>query len=384
MKVDRFVFSRVGGLCLALWIALVTPAQAQKEGSGALEHWKRLPPERQLELKQRFEDFRALDPEARRLLIERAQQWRGELERLPEQATADQTMRWLKLPQELRRQVLGDYLRANARFRQPGPGDMLPPDLRGDLQRLAAGHRPLIFDRARKQAQTHIGEQALERFGTRLGLSPERVEQLRALPPFERAAALREHLSRWPELDLPPAVRQFLERRLHPDGTPLPPDPLKGARGGSGAPGIDSAPPPFPHGADQSAPQRAPDADRPPPAGAQGLDLPPHEGPVGPGQRPPPFPPIVADRMLEVLAPELEDFLLAAENGRRLTPPELEQLQRQRLLAAFSRLGDVPTQFQRDLRNAPLHELIQRARAGLDQPRRPRDWFGERPPRPPR
>jgi hypothetical protein len=351
-------------------LCLTATVQARQVGPEALEKWRRLPPERQQELKQRFEDFRSLDAESRRLLIERAERLRDQLERLPERATQAETERWLRLPAELRRQALGDFLRAQARFHMPGPGDSLPPELRTELQRLGAGHRPRIFDRAREQVRELVGERALERFGTQLGLTSERVEQLRLLPPRERAAALREHLERWPELDLPPKVRHFLELRLPQPG----PEPRPGQR--------QPPRPPPPREADAFAEASAPGpAGRPErPWGAAGA----HSGAPAPGQRPPPFPPPIARRLLEACEPRIADFLDAAEAGRRLPPAELERLQRQRLLAEFPRLAELPALMQADLLSAPLGELLARARAGLDQPWRAREWLNERGPRGPR
>ena len=70
--------------CVGL-LALCGSGIAQEAGPGALEHWQGLPPERQAELRQRFEDFRQLDPEARAALLERARGLRQRLELLDQE-----------------------------------------------------------------------------------------------------------------------------------------------------------------------------------------------------------------------------------------------------------------------------------------------------------
>lgn len=315
--------------CVGL-LALCGSGIAQEPGPGALEHWQRLPPERQAELRQRFEDFRQLDPEARAALLERARGLRQRLELLDEEIGAAAHERLQRLPLDQRRRVLGDYVRARARFHLPDPGRLLPPDLQRELERSPPGRGPKLFERARIHVHERALERTLERFGPRLGLSPERLRELRGLPPQEQARQLRQHFESWRGADMPPRLREFLDRRQ------------------LGSEGLWLGEP------------------------APGRGLPPGErlGPEGPLERPaPPYQPAIGRRILGALQPRLEDFLDAAEAGGRLAPEELERLQRQRLLEAFPRLSGAPALLRRDLEHTPIPQLLLRARVSLDLPR---------------
>ena len=326
--------SAVRGLWIvALLAAALTSggsALAQEPGPSALELWQRLPPERQAELRQRFEDFRKLEPEARAALVERARGLRERLEQIDAKFGPEERERLQALPKDLRRRTLVDFLRARARFHFPDPNRLLPPDLERELANSSPGQGPKLFERARIHVHERAVERTLERFGPRLGLSPERLEELRGLPPQERARQLRQHFDAWRAEDMPPRLREFLEQRqLGSESLWL---------GG--------------------------------PAAGRGLAPGERADPEGPLERPaPPYQPAIGRRILSALEPRLDDFLDAAEAGRRLTFEEVERLQRQRLLAAFPRLSEAPALLRRDLENTPIRELLMRARISLDLPR---------------
>jgi hypothetical protein len=305
-------------------------ALAQEPGPGALEHWQRLPPERQAELRQRFEDFRKLEPEARAALVERARGLRERIERIDADFGPEERERLQGLPKDLRRRTLVDFLQARARFHFPDPNRLLPPDLERELARSSPGEGPKLFERARIHVHERAMKRTLERFGPRLGLSRERLEELRGLPPHERARKLRKHFDAWRGEDMPPRLREFLEQRqLGSESLWL---------GG--------------------------------PAAGRGLAPDERADPEGPLERPaPPYQPAIGRRILSALEPRLDDFLDAAEAGRRLSSEEVERLQRRRLLAAFPRLAEAPALLRRDLEHTPIRELLMRARISLDLPR---------------
>jgi hypothetical protein len=194
-------------LCAALALC-AGPAAAQ---AGAREdaagRWERkTPAEREL-LRRRFAELQRMSPEERRALQGLAERLKARESKIGEALPDPLRARLAELPPDARRGVVHEYFRDVLRREGEGVMGRLPQAVVRELEAVPPQRRPLRLERILRHDRP-LGARDVRRLGEALGVAPERLADLEALPPAELAErALQLH-------------REAIDRRVRELGPP--------------------------------------------------------------------------------------------------------------------------------------------------------------------
>ena len=178
-------------LALAPLILAALPTAAQEPDlRSSRARWEELSSEERALLEQRFEEFRALDGDARRSLEQRAARIEEVEEELLESVPADLEERMADLDRYRRDDLWREHLEDEMRRRGRRHRDELPAELEAELEGAPPHMRPLLMDRYHRDRRERACGPGLDRLGRKLGKSDDEIEALRALPDEERRDAM--------------------------------------------------------------------------------------------------------------------------------------------------------------------------------------------------
>ena len=202
--------------------------------------WERLTPEQRAQLAERYERFRAMAPEAREELRERAVNLEALEQRLCRRLTDEERLRLEVLSPARRAEVLGELVRNELETQGERLLWHLPEDLRDRFENASEEDRLLHFKRFKGAVRERMSLSALRTLARELELPREELQGLLALPGPARVEAALElgkrlgrreveqgglpaglTLERWHEIEaLPPA--DFYQEVVRLSGRPQP------------------------------------------------------------------------------------------------------------------------------------------------------------------
>ena len=341
-----------------------------------IERWRGLTPDRRRELRRRFEELRAMPPEERKALMERARTLARIERELVLELTAEQRQRLAGMSSQTRSRVVREMASDRARNRAERLREALPEEQRRRLERADPVERRRFFEELRR---SHAGKvpQFLERLSRELELTEEQKSEISHLAPAEKKRRLFElvhqRAQRWvQENGLPDELSaEQWERMQH-----LPPHRfahhlmrLRGRLNGTGRGfGQPFGPPPG------VLPERRPGG--PPPfAGGPPPDTRPGSRPgmrpgQGPGdprgryERPSLEVRQRLRRLREASAPTAADRLELADVSPRERVQRLSERRRGRVLDALREMG-VTVALLEKLRSLPMREFREASRKAV-------------------
>jgi hypothetical protein len=148
----------------------------------AIERWKRLSPEERARLRERYEAWKGMD-EAERDELRRRHERLREAERDVRRDLPPEARRSLEElgPQE-RRELLREHLEQELVERGRRMRRLLPPELREQLESASPEERARLMGELRRRFEQEGLRRGLREVGRELGLAPDEVEALQALP----------------------------------------------------------------------------------------------------------------------------------------------------------------------------------------------------------
>jgi hypothetical protein len=156
------------------------------------ERWRQLSPEKQAELRARFEQLNSLDEGQRKDVEERASRLRHMAEGVIKGLSAAERKRLEALEPEQRGKILRAMVEQAARQHGQRVHGKLPPEVRERLAAAAPEERGPILAELRQRSREHESASAIERLGRHLDLDRAEVERLKALSPEERMQKVME------------------------------------------------------------------------------------------------------------------------------------------------------------------------------------------------
>ena len=167
-------------------------AAEQEPELTARERWERLSGDERRELRARYERFQRLDERERRELEER----RRNLERASERARSalgpEERARLRELPAHKRAELLGELVREELSAAGRRLRAKLPEDLRARIESVPPHERRRLLEEFKRENRGRMTLVAIVDLGRKLGLAPEDVERLRALPEGQRIEKVLE------------------------------------------------------------------------------------------------------------------------------------------------------------------------------------------------
>lgn len=151
-------------------------AQAGFEGGDAAERWKSMTPAEREVMRERFDRFESLPPEAQDAIRDRLSGLRQRLAELEQNLAPDERRKLDRIPREDRREVLGALLRERLRFRGQSLRGALPEELIRELDQADPARRPWMLERHRCDLRERFGDGGAG--GGRRGQSDPRPEGL--------------------------------------------------------------------------------------------------------------------------------------------------------------------------------------------------------------
>ena len=175
--------------------------------------WERLSPEDQARFRARYESYRNLSEDERRVLVARAQQLREAKLRLRDEMSDEMRAKIAQLDPKKREFVLNELARDHARERGARIREKLPEALVCRLEDATPEDRARYLAEFQQRARARYARFAIEKMGRKLSLPAEEVERLKALTGPERAAGVLDLSKRIAilevtELGLPPGLAQ--------------------------------------------------------------------------------------------------------------------------------------------------------------------------------
>jgi hypothetical protein len=166
-------------------------AAGNPETAAALEHWRSLPPERQQELTQRYDELRALPVDQRAQLQSKLRVLDDELARVEAELGETDRARLGALGPRDRRDVLRELVMEHRRQRGLERRAHLPAQVLQMLRHAPPHERQRCLHELRERARREGPEQALRRLGEKLGKSGMEIEQALRAPLPERMQTLQ-------------------------------------------------------------------------------------------------------------------------------------------------------------------------------------------------
>ncbi len=168
-----------------------TVRPAGEADDALLERWRSLTSEQREVLRRRFEEFGRMD-EGRRAELHRRLERLRQIEREVEHRLPPGVRERLEgLPPHERRELLHEHVADEFFERGRRCRRLLPPELRAQLEQAAPQERERLLLEQRARSERHLGAQ-LSGLGHKLGLAPEDVQSVLALPPEDQRAKLLE------------------------------------------------------------------------------------------------------------------------------------------------------------------------------------------------
>ncbi|MBL8859840.1 MAG: DUF3106 domain-containing protein [Planctomycetes bacterium] len=199
-------------------LAAFASAFAPQEGTSAtLEaartRWERLSPEDQARFRDRYESYRALSEDERRVLAARAQQLRETKARLRDEMSDEMRAKIAQLEPKKREFVLNELARDEVRERGARIREKLPETLVDRLEQATPEERARYLAEFQQRARARFARFAIEKMGRKLQLPPEEIERLKDLTGAERAAGVLDLAKRLAvkevaDSGLPPGLEQ--------------------------------------------------------------------------------------------------------------------------------------------------------------------------------
>lgn len=177
---------------LALLAALPAAGQSGAQGPSALERWRELSPERRAALRERFQDFQAMD-EAQRVELRARHERLREAERRVEAELDPQAAEELRrLGPDERRAFLHERL--THEFGRCGRrvAGLLPDDVRARLESAGPEERMHLMRELRGRHERGELERGLDELGRKLGLPEAEIAAFAELAPEARKQKLFE------------------------------------------------------------------------------------------------------------------------------------------------------------------------------------------------
>ncbi|MBM3976150.1 MAG: hypothetical protein FJ299_04085 [Planctomycetes bacterium] len=214
-------------------------AAGDPETKAALEHWRSLPPERQQELAQRYDEVRELPVDQRAQLQSKKRVLDDELERVEaELGDADRARLSALIPHE-RREVLRELVLAHKRQRGLERRADLPPHVLHKLRHAPPHERERQLHELRDRARREGPNLPLRKLGEKLGKSADEIEQALRAPLPERMQTLQAWRRALPPREGERVGERGAERVGERGGQP---PPRRGPEAGNGPPGAGGPP----------------------------------------------------------------------------------------------------------------------------------------------
>ena len=188
--------SRLALVLLIALTALVSAARAgaQARGGGeqrseARERWERMSPEKKARMRERYERLQRMDAAQRQRLGERAARLNQMRRRLYESLDEKTRARLDKLPPNKHLEILDEMVAAEARRAGARILDKLAPDERARVERAGPAERRRMLQEHRREQDARL-RKAIQTLAPRLGITPQEMARIKALPPEQRRSTM--------------------------------------------------------------------------------------------------------------------------------------------------------------------------------------------------
>lgn len=196
LRMDRQVALAVNSSAAArLDRADVELLASSSDPNTLLERWRRLTPSEQGKLRERFEEFKAIDVEERERLQRRGRRLDLMARRLYGELPDDDRARMDALPAVKRRELMREMAADKARDVGQRIHDKLPPAIRHRLAQARPQDRARFMEDFRERRRARMGE-TLGLLGQELAIEDSVIKRIRSLPDEQRGRKFLEFIQR--------------------------------------------------------------------------------------------------------------------------------------------------------------------------------------------